>query len=105
MMSDTFRLVLAWLAGAGLGGMFFGGLWWTVRAGMSSQRPALLFLGSAVLRMGAAVGGFFLVSGGNWQRLLLCLLGFVIAKPVVTWVTRPPGQDRTRRDQEANHAS
>lgn len=103
-MSDTVTLVLAWLAGAGLGGVFFGGLWVTVRAGMASQRPALWFLGSAVFRVSAALGGFFLVSGGNWQRLLLCLLGFVMARPVVTWVLRPMGQARVREKQETDHA-
>jgi F1F0 ATPase subunit 2 len=103
-MVDPLTLAVAWLAGIGLGGFFFGGLWWTVRTGMSSRRPALWFLGSAVLRLSTALGGFLLVSGGVWQRLLLCLLGFAMAKPVVTWMTRPTGRDRTRRDQEAHDA-
>ena len=36
-------LVLAWVAGVVLGAIFFGGLWWTVRKGVSSKRPALWF--------------------------------------------------------------
>ena len=88
-MNETPTLVLAWVAGAGLGAIFFGGLWWTVRKGASSPRPALWFFGSALLRMSIALAGFFLVSGGHWERLLACLLGFVMARLAVTWLTRP----------------
>ena len=82
-------LVLALVAGLVLGAIFFGGLWWTVRKGVSSQQPALWFFGSLLLRMSIALAGFYFVSGGHWERLLLCLLGFVMARLVVTWLTRP----------------
>ena len=39
-------LVLILLAGALLGSVFFGGLWWTVRRGVLSTQPALWFFGS-----------------------------------------------------------
>ena len=87
-----------------LGAIFFGGLWWTVRKGVSSERPALWFLGSLLLRMSIALTGFYFVSGGHWERLLVCLLGFVIARLVVTRLTRPPAEDQTRPAQEASHA-
>jgi F1F0 ATPase subunit 2 len=32
--------------------------------------------------------GFYFVAQGRWQRLLLCLFGFVIARLVVKWLTR-----------------
>ena len=83
-MNDTLMLVLAWLAGGALGAIFFGGLWWTVRRGVSSRRPALWFLGSALLRMSIALAGFYFVGRGHWERLLMCLLGFVMARLVVT---------------------
>jgi F1F0 ATPase subunit 2 len=79
---------LAWLAGAALGAIFFGGLWVTVRRGVSSERPALWFLPSLLLRMGIALAGFYFVSGGHWERLLSCVAGFVTARFVVTWLTR-----------------
>ena len=72
-----------------LGAIFFGGLWWTVRKGVSSTQPALWFLGSLLLRMSIALAGFYFVSGGHWERLLACLLGFVMARLVVTRLTRP----------------
>ena len=96
-MNETLTLVLAWVAGVVLGAIFFGGLWWTVRKGVSSERPALWFLGSLLLRMSIALAGFYFVSGGHWERLLLCLLGFVMARLVVTWLTRPPEKTKPTR--------
>jgi F1F0 ATPase subunit 2 len=103
-MNDTLTLVLAWAAGAMLGVMFFGGLWWTVRKGMASQRPAMWFFVSLLLRMSLALAGLYVVSGGHWERLLLCLLGFVMSRLVVTWLTRPAGEHQTRPAQEVGHA-
>lgn len=49
-MNETLALLLAWVAGVLLGVIFFGSLWWTVRRGLSSKRPALWFLSSLLLR-------------------------------------------------------
>ena len=87
-MSESLTLALSWAAGGILGAIFFGGLWWTVRKGVSSNQPALWFLGSMLLRMGIALAGFYFVSGRDWERMLMCLLGFVIARLTVTWMTR-----------------
>jgi F1F0 ATPase subunit 2 len=45
MVNEIVTLVSAGVAGLLLGGFFFGGLWWTVRKGVSAKRPALLFYG------------------------------------------------------------
>lgn len=82
--------VLVVLAGAALGGVFYGGLWWTVRRAATFRRPGLSVLTSLLLRMGVTLGGFYLVAGGDWLRLLLCLTGFVLARVAVTWFTRLP---------------
>ena len=87
-MLESLALALALLAGAGLGAIFFGGLWITIRRGVLSERPALWFLLSMLLRMSIALAGFYFVSGGRWDRLLLCLLGFVMARFAVTRLTR-----------------
>jgi len=50
------------------------------------------------------LAGLYVVSGGHWDRLLLCLLGFVMARLVVTWLTRASGGHHTRPAQEASHA-
>jgi len=89
-MNETLTLVLAWAAGVALGAMFFGGLWWTVRKGVSSEHAALWFFGSMMLRMTLALVGFYFVAGSHWERMLSCLLGFVMAKGAVTRLTRAP---------------
>ena len=98
-MNEPLALALAWAAGGILGAIFFGGLWWTVRKGISSPQPALWFLGSLLLRMSIVLAGFYFVSGRNWERLLLCLIGFVVARLVVMWLTK------TRSTSGACHAS
>jgi F1F0 ATPase subunit 2 len=90
--NDVLPLALAAIAGLLLGAIFFGGLYLTVRKGVSSRSPAMWFFGSLVVRMGIALTGFYFVSDGSWQRLVACFLGFVVARLVVTWLTRPAGQ-------------
>jgi len=97
---DLVTLTLACAVGTGLGAVFFGGLWWTIRQGVSSRQPALWFFGSLVLRMSIALAGFYAVAGARWERLAVCLLGFVTARLGVTWLTRPRGEGHTRPAQE-----
>lgn len=103
-MNEVLQLALALSAGVLLGAIFFGGLWWTVRKGFSSEQPAFWFFGSLLLRMSIALTGFYFVSGGQWERLLLCLVGFVIARLVVTRLTRSSGDNPSLRVQEPRYA-
>jgi len=103
-MNETLDLVLAVVAGMLFGGIFFGGLWWTVRKGVSSRRPALLFVGSLLLRMSIVIAGFYFVGRGHWQQLLLCLFGFVMARLIVTRLTRPSGAHPSGSAAETSHA-
>ncbi len=115
-MPETLSWMLAALAGLLLGAIFFGGLWWTVRRGLASRRPALWFIASLLLRMGMAMAGFYWLareigqSAGqqtgqlSWQPLLLCLLGFVLARPLVLWLSQQPTRQPTPSAMEARHA-
>jgi len=87
-MNETLSLTLALVTGVLLGVMFFGGLWWTVRKGVSSKRPALWFFGSLMLRTSITLAGFYFTARGHGGRLLVCLLGFFIARFIVTRLTR-----------------
>ena len=83
--------LLAWLpcvlGGLALGVFYFGGLWWTVRAIVGSQRSVLLHLASLLLRTATTLGGFYWLGGGDARRLLACLAGFVLARVLVArWV-------------------
>jgi len=104
-MNEFLILLLSGVAGGLLGGLFFGGLWWTVNKGLSSQWPALWFLGSLLVRLGITLGGFYFVSGGHWERMLACLLGFLLARHVVFRITRPLVERHQSRTQEASHAT
>jgi F1F0 ATPase subunit 2 len=86
-MTETLLLTWAWATGMILGTIFFWGLWWTVRRGLASRRPALWFLGSVIVRMSIVMGGFLLFVGPHWPRMLLCLAGFTMARFGVTWLT------------------
>ncbi len=103
-MNDAVLLLLAGAAGVALGAVFFGGLWWTVRKVVASPWPALWVFGSLLLRMAVVLSGFYLVSGGKWQRLLACLVGFVIARLAVTRLTRLSLPARPGRNRGARYA-
>ena len=103
-MNEPLTLILAGVAGLFLGAIFFGGLWWTVRKGMSSPRAVLWFFGSLLLRMGVVLAGFYFVGGGQWQRLVGCLVGFVVSRFVVLWLTRPPVEPNPSIAKEVSHA-
>jgi F1F0 ATPase subunit 2 len=89
-------LILSLIAGLALGLFFFGGLWWTVRKAINSSNPALWFFSSVMLRMAVVIFGFYLVMAGDWRRLCIALVGFIIARMIVTHFSPSP--------QENSHA-
>jgi F1F0 ATPase subunit 2 len=103
-MNEAFILLLAGLAGAALGVVFFGGLWWTVRRGVSARYPALWFFASGLLRTGITVVGFYLVGGAQWSRLVAALVGFIVARLAVLWLTRLAPVELKEPVPEARHA-
>jgi len=91
-MTDAIHWAAALLAGAALGAVFFGGLWWTVQRGAASPSPARWFLGSFVLRTAIVLAGFYFIGAGQLVLLGLCLIGFLLARAMVLVATRPtPG--------------
>ncbi|MBB3139232.1 ATP synthase subunit I [Halomonas organivorans] len=71
----------ALLAGAGLGLMFFAGLWLTVRRLAVARHPGIWLLASAALRFALALGGLlWLVSRGGASAGLVGVLGFALAR-------------------------
>jgi F1F0 ATPase subunit 2 len=89
-MNEPLSWILPLAGGLLIGALFFGGLWWTVRKGISSQRPALWFLFSMLARTGIALLGFYLVGREHWERWLPCLIGFTLARLLVQHGSRVP---------------
>jgi F1F0 ATPase subunit 2 len=103
-MNEVLVLAPPLAAGLLLGAFFFGGLWWTVVKGVSSPRPALWFFTSMLLRMSVTLTGFYVVGGEDWRRWSVCLLGFVLARLAVKWLTRAPVEHHIGRAPETNYA-
>jgi F1F0 ATPase subunit 2 len=99
-MNEALILAGDLLAGTLLGAFFFGGLWWTIRSGFPSQWSGLWFSASLMLRMAVAITGFYLVSHGEWRKLLACLAGFLLGRIAVTRLIRLPAAKSTRILQE-----
>jgi F1F0 ATPase subunit 2 len=90
-MNEVSAALLALAAGIALGVFYFGGLWWTVVRGLAARHAALWFFASLLLRTAVTMLGFYLVGRGSWDRLLVCLAGFVMARLIVTRFTAVGG--------------
>ena len=87
-MNEYLYLLIALLEGVLLGVLFFAGLWWTACKIESTKQVAVLFLGSMLLRTFVVIMGFYFLMVDNWQHLLSGMLGFIIARVIVTRLTR-----------------
>lgn len=93
MIDEQTSLLLAWsvvlIVGALLGAIFYGGLWWTVRKCLSSRHVGIWFLGSLLVRTSIVLIGFYIVASAHWERIIVCLSGFLIARFFVMRLTQP----------------
>ncbi len=99
-MNNMLPGAVAFIVGLLLGAFYFIGLWWTVRKGVMSKHPALWFSISMLLRTIIVLVGFYFVGRDHWERLLVCLFGFIVARLIVMRQTR-----LTLTKQETPHAS
>lgn len=84
-MTEIILLVIsAFLPGIVLGFFYFGSLWMTVRQLPTTAYPVRLFIGSFVSRTAVTLLGFYLVMNQQWQRALICLAGFIVARILLT---------------------
>ncbi len=82
-MNQVGVLIPAFAAGLLLGLFYFGGLWLTVQRLPRSEHPGMLTLVSLIIRLGVTLAGFYLVMAGRWERLLVCLAGFLLVRIVL----------------------
>lgn len=101
-MNEVWYMILAFISGIILGALFFGGLWLTVKKSLTARVPMVWLIGSFFLRVSITLVGFYWVSKDSWQRLLICLLGFIVARIFIIKVVKR----LERKDPlniEANH--
>lgn len=92
------RLLCFFASGAGLGGLYFGGLWFTVQRIPAVRRPRLLLVGSFLVRTAVVLAGFYAVirfAAMQWEGIAAAFLGFVIARFVLVRRWRPSVSPRT----------
>ncbi|WP_417376896.1 ATP synthase subunit I [Gimesia maris] len=87
------QLLASLVCGLVLGTLFFGGLWLTIRNLQKVSHPALLFLASALTRTILTISGFWCIGvwldeSSRWQRLTICLAGFILARMICTRIIR-----------------
>lgn len=81
-------IIAALLIGGGLGLFYFGGLWMTVRRAACAPQPELLFCMSFLMRTGAVLLGFYMLTGGRWERLAAGMAGFLLARTLLIRLMR-----------------
>jgi F1F0 ATPase subunit 2 len=89
MLSEWVSLVPSLLAGLALGTFYFGALWLTVRRLPGARQPALLALGSLAGRLCVTLLGIYLVTGGHWAKIGVCLLGLFAMRTVMIQLWQP----------------
>ena len=102
-MNEIVYMILAFIVGLFLGIIFFGGLWFTVKKLVTSKLPALWFLGSFILRVSITLIGFYYISTGSWQRLLICVAGFITARFAVIHFTKLSEEKQVLLKKEISH--
>ena len=105
MINESVYLVFAFIGGLALGILFFGVLWLTVKKAVTAKIPALWIFGSFFIRTGIILVGFYFISSGNLKRLVVCLVGFMIARFLVIHFTRSVDERQSPLNKEVNHES
>lgn len=75
-------MLSALLLGAILCGLYFGGLWLTVKNLTSSARPVRLALTSFFVRLALLSAGFIYIMDGDPLRLMACMTAFFIVRSI-----------------------
>ncbi|CAN5541115.1 ATP synthase subunit I [soil metagenome] len=102
-MNEISNMVLPFIVGWLLAILFFGGLWFTVKKLTASKMPALLVLGSFIVRVGIVLIGFYFIGSGDWKKLIVCLIGFIVARFAVIHYTKSMDEKIVQIKKEANH--
>ena len=79
-----YQILIPLVAGGLIGVLYFSGLWQTVRRLPDAPRPWRLLAVSYLQRLVLALGGFYLLMDGAWERLAAAVAGFIVVRVVMT---------------------
>jgi F1F0 ATPase subunit 2 len=82
-MESVWMLVVPLTAGALLGLFYFAGLWQTLERLPGARHPWRLLLISYAGRLILALGGFYLLMNGAWERLAAAVIGFLAVRTIM----------------------
>lgn len=102
-MNEIIYMALILTAGLALGIVFFGGLWLTVKKVVTSKRPSLWLIGSFLVRVSITLVGFYYLSQGSLKNLLISVLGFIIARPVIIYLTKSIDEKTSQLKKQTSH--
>jgi F1F0 ATPase subunit 2 len=90
MLSDiSLADLLVFPFGFGLGIFYFTSLWFTVKKMAQAKHPVLIMIASGVARLTLVLVGFYFLIDSHWQRLLIAMVGFLIARSLLIACWRP----------------
>jgi F1F0 ATPase subunit 2 len=84
-MSSISTLIIPFVLGGLIGWVYFSGLWETVRRLPEAKSPHGLMILSFAARTLFALGGFFILIDGQWERMVASVAGFLIVKAVLVF--------------------
>jgi len=92
MKGDIVNILIPFIAGTAAGIFNYTGLWLTVCKMPEVKRPLLLVSSSFILRTGLILVIFYLVIQGSWQKMVICLVGFLLTRIFFIRYFRPRKQ-------------
>jgi len=96
-MSLSIYSLLYLLIGLGLGLLYFGGLWLTIKNMNQVRSPIVLTLGSFILRTAAVfLVLIYIARQGEWGNILILLVGFIAGR---IFLSRMIGKQKNRLKQ------
>jgi len=98
-MTNLLHYLIPLGGGFMIGFVFFAGLWFSVRKITQAHSSVAAYFLSYLTRAAFAIGGFYILSGGDYRKSLVCLLGFIAARVLVKRVIT-----RQKLSSEVDHA-
>jgi F1F0 ATPase subunit 2 len=78
------NLLLAFFGGMFSSAFFLASLWWSLKFALQSKRPLVWFVVGLFVRIAVVLSIFSALSADDWRLLVICLLGFVFGRHLIS---------------------